>query len=629
MKASKRAKIQPSLFGEEMLPEPMVVEVNAADLPSEAKIPLITTADQLAELARVIESAPQVAMAVATHENEAVGVAFSNTLNQAWYLPFAQATLAREQIAAVLSECLAKTPCLIAHDAKSQLHALRKIGVNFRCPIFDTQIAAHLCNTPFSELSLPSCAKAKLNTDTPHIEDLLRNGRRMRSLSQMASQTLAPHFGQRVSLVLQLAACYRPLMHTMNQTALFEQCEMPLFWTLFDMECVGVAIDVPYLQRLGDELGQQMAQLEQAIFKEAGEPFNIGSFQQLSYILFDKMKLPTDKLHHTWRSGKVSTSAWSLEEIKDKHVIIPLILDHREMAKLKGTYADALPELIRPETGRLHTTFNQVNTVTGRLSSTNPNLQNVPITTELGRRVRKAFIAREGGVVISADYSQVELRILAHLADDPGLQAAFNRGEDIHATTAAAIFNVPIDQVSTEQRGHAKKINFGIAYGMGKRSLAAGTGMSETQAEAFIARYFRAFPNLQRWLSQTKRDASRLGYVETILGRRRYLPRLLPDANVTPERRSRAEREAINTPVQGSAADIMKLAMMKLHNRLKSEGYAARMTLQVHDEVLVDCPREEVESVRVVIREALSQAYELRAPLAAEMGVGSNWDEAV
>ena len=589
--------------------------------------------EALSSLAQAMAAVPAAAMACAVPEDAAnasdmAGLALHLPDGTDWYVPFYDPGLSLPRIAAILASALGGVRQLIAHDAKSQLRALAQAGLHFRGTLFDTKIAAHLCNTAFGDLGLCDLAKVQLGLTLPATSELLGAGRRTIPIAHFPSHRVAQHFWAHASAVWQLADWFERKLDEMNQRPLFENCEMPLIWTLFDMERVGVAIDVPYLNALSGELGAQMATLEQKIYALAGHPFNIGSFQQLSQVLFAELQLPTDKLHRTWRSGKYSTAAWSLDEIKDKHEIIPLILDHRELAKLKGTYADALPQLIHADTGRLHTTFNQVNTVTGRLSSSNPNLQNVPITTELGRRVRKAFIAREGGVVISADYSQVELRILAHLADDPGLQAAFKRGEDIHATTAAAIYGVPLAQVTSEQRGHAKRINFGLAYGMGKSSLAASTGMTVLQAEAFIARYFRAFPNLQRWLSATKRDAAKKGYVETVLGRRRYLPHLLADSGASAERRSRAEREAINTPVQGSAADVMKLAMINLHNRLKNEGYAARMTLQVHDEVVLDCPSAEVDAVKQVVAEALTHAYPMRAPLAADIGTGQNWDDA-
>ena len=274
---------------------------------------------------------------------------------------------------------------------------------------------------------------------------------------------------------------------------------MPLLQVLFEMEHDGVTIDTPYLQTLSTELGQTISQLEKRIFVHSSKPFNVGSPAQLSKVLFEELGLPTDKLNKTWRGGNISTSVWSLDVIKALHPIIPLVLEHRELSKLKGTYTNALPAILSPRDGRLHTTFAQVNTATGRLSSLNPNLQNIPIVTEMGRRVQQVFIARNGGIIISADYSQIELRVVAHLANDAALIAAFERGEDIHARTAATVYGVGLDQVTAEQRGHAKRLNFGMIYGMGAKSLAASTGMTLQAAKDFIVRYFHGFPAVYRW----------------------------------------------------------------------------------------------------------------------------------
>jgi DNA polymerase-1 len=348
--------------------------------------------------------------------------------------------------------------------------------------------------------------------------------------------------------------------------------------------------------------------------------FNVGSSQQLGKVLYQTLGLPV-KLGDDDRNP--STGAHTLDNLRDLHPIVPLVMEHRELGKLFGTYADALPRLVNPMTGRVHTSFNQAVVVTGRLSSSNPNLQNIPITTELGRRVRKGFVARPGGSVLSADYSQVELRLLAHLAGDPALRAAFERGEDVHASTAAAIFGVPVAQVSAEQRGFAKRINFGIAYGMGAYSLARSTGMTEAEAERFIAQYFKRFHRVRAWLDNTKRKMATLGYVDTLYGRRRPFQDM---ADRTPAERKRNERLAINHPVQGTAADVVKLAMIKLHDRLRAGGFASQMTLQVHDELVLDVAADEVDAMRALVKTEMEGAVPLSVPLAADVGVGPNWD---
>ncbi|HQX76644.1 MAG TPA: DNA polymerase, partial [Thermoflexales bacterium] len=339
---------------------------------------------------------------------------------------------------------------------------------------------------------------------------------------------------------------------------------------------------------------------------------------------FGKLQLPVQSKTST---GAFSTNIEVLESLKDKHVVIAPIIEHRELSKLQGTYVDALPALINPKTGRLHTDFNQAGAITGRMSSSNPNLQNIPIKTEMGRRVRKAFIPRKGWRLISADYSQVELRILAHLADDPTLKGAFERGEDIHASTASAIYDTPLAQVSPMQRMFAKRVNFGIAYGMGAFALSQNTGMSMGEAQEFITKYFARFPRVKAWLDGTRKLAAEQGYVETVLGRRRYFPELRPSAGASEMLKRRAEREAINHPVQGSAADIMKIAMIAIHRALQKGGYQARMTLQVHDELVFDCPPAEVEAVSALVKREMEGAYPLSVVLRADVGDGPNWEE--
>jgi DNA polymerase-1 len=437
---------------------------------------------------------------------------------------------------------------------------------------------------------------------------------------------IAPYAAADAVATLKLARVLEPRLRELNQERLFYDVELPLIGVLLDMELTGVALDVPYLSQLSTELTERLRELEKAIYNTAGLAFNINSTQQLSDVLFGKLALPTQGLRRT-EGGGFSTAADVLEGLKDRHAIIPLILEHRELNKLKGTYVDALPALINPKTGRLHTDFNQAGAVTGRLSSSNPNLQNIPIKTEMGRRVRKAFIPRRGWRLISADYSQVELRILAHLADDPTLKAAFERGEDIHATTAAAIYDTPLGSVSAMQRSFAKRINFGIAYGMGAFALAQNTGMTQAEAQDFIRRYFERFPRVRQWLDDTKRRAAEQGYVETVLGRRRYFPELAAGSAANDQLRRRAEREAINHPVQGSAADIIKIAMIRIHRALLDGRYQARMTLQVHDELVFDCPLNEMEAVTALVDREMEGAYPLSVRLRADVATGRNWDE--
>jgi DNA polymerase I len=399
---------------------------------------------------------------------------------------------------------------------------------------------------------------------------------------------------------------------------------------LMEMELNGIALDVKRLGALSVEIEGRLRELETQIYDVGGTTFNINSPQQMSDVLFGKLALPTDVTTRTSTKSKsggtvYSTAADVLDALRGKHPIVEPILDHRELTKLKGTYVDALPALINAKTGRIHTDFNQAGAITGRMSSSNPNLQNIPVKTEQGRRVRQAFVPRKGWVLMSADYSQVELRILAHLADDPTMKAAFERGEDIHATTAAAIYDVPLAGVTSMQRNFAKRVNFGIAYGMGAFALAGQTGMSQSEARDFIGKYFARFEQVKLWLDKTKRLAASQGFVETVMGRRRYFPEFKTGTEML---KRRAEREAINHPVQGSAADIMKLAMIRVHKALAAGHHRCAMLLQVHDELVFDCPTNEIEVVSALVRREMEGAYPLTVRLRVDVKTGANWDEA-
>ncbi len=514
---------------------------------------------------------------------------------------------------------------LVAHNAKFDLEMLREVGIGIDKPIFDTMIAQFLCDPGGRALGLKQMAFNYFGWQMTEIGELIGRGKKQITMREVPIEHVAAYAAADADATFRLRDVLEPMLRERNQEALFYKVELPLIPVLVDMEMTGVALDVKYLGELSGEITERLRDLEKQIFNIAGMVFNVNSTKQLSDVLFGKLGLPTQGLRKT-DAGSFSTAADVLDSLRGQHEIIPLILEHRELSKLQGTYANALPQLINPRTGRLHTDFNQVGAVTGRLSSSNPNLQNIPIKTEMGRRVRKAFIPRKGWRLISADYSQVELRILAHLADDPTLKEAFANNEDIHATTAAAIYDVPLRDVTPMQRNNAKRINFGIAYGMGAFALAANTGMTQAEAQDFINRYFARFPHVREWLDATKRRAAEHGYVETVLGRRRYFPELT--SRSSPEQvRRRAEREAINHPVQGSAADIMKIAMINVHRKLREGGYQARMTLQVHDELVFDCPPNELDEVCALIKREMESAYRLNVPLRADIAAGKNWDE--
>jgi DNA polymerase-1 len=406
---------------------------------------------------------------------------------------------------------------------------------------------------------------------------------------------------------------------------LFYEIEMPLVAVLAGMEMQGVRLDLDFFHEMSKVLTARIAEIEKDVFTAVGKPFNVNSTQQLSDVLFETLHLaPPDRGKKT-ASGHYSTSADVLDELRGLHPVVDMVLEHRELAKLKSTYVDALPAAVDPLNGRVHTSYSQAGSVTGRLSSSNPNLQNIPIRTELGRRVRNGFIAEDGNVLISVDYSQVELRIVAVMAGDESMLDAFRAGQDIHATTAAAIFGVPLEQVSKDQRRHAKAVNFGLIYGMSAFGLTRSTDLTLGEAENFVKAYFEKFPGVKRYLDNIRKLAASQGYVETLLGRRRYFPALKSGTN--PQMRNREEREAINSPIQGTAADIMKIAMLRIPAALANAGLKGQMLLQVHDEIVIECPQQERKETARVVQKVMEEAYPMSIPLSTEARWGRSWGE--
>jgi DNA polymerase I len=564
---------------------------------------------------------------------ELVGIAFCVQAGAACYVPVEMTDAPMPQWAlrpgsaqwqALAHALLHSTAELVAHNAKYDLGVLKRAGLSLPVEriVYDTMIALFLLS-PLKRGSagLKAAAAELLGWQMTEIHELIGDGRHQISMRDVPIDLITPYACADADATFRLRDAVESRLGALHLQRLFREVELPLIPVLTDMELLGVAIDVPHLNGLAHEIAARMRALEADIYKSAGRVFNVGSSQQLGKVLYQTLGLPV-KLSDDDRNP--STRAHTLDNLKDLHPIVPLVMTHRELAKLFGTYADALPRLINPHTGRVHTSFNQAVVVTGRLSSTGPNLQNIPITSEMGRRVRAGFIAREAGSVLSADYSQVELRLLAHLADDGVLRAAFQRGEDIHMSTAAAIYNVELSAVTAEQRAFAKRINFGICYGMGAYSLARSTGMTEQDAERFIAQYFKRFSRVKAWLDATKRKMAAAGYVDTLYGRRRPFQDM---RDRTPAERKRAERLAINHPVQGTAADVIKLAMIKLHRKLLAGGYASRMTLQVHDELVLDVAAGEAEAVAALVRTEMEDAAPLSVPLGVEIGIGPNWND--
>ena len=512
-----------------------------------------------------------------------------------------------------------------AHNAKYDLTVLARHGIELGGLAFDTMIAEWLIDPASRNLGLKNLAWARLGVEMTPITFLIGKGKNQITIDRVPIEQVTQYAGADVDMTCRLVSLLESELREKELWPLFAEVEMPLVPVLVEMEMKGVALDLPFLQNMSSLLQERLATLEQEIQDQVGYPFNINSTQQLSDALFVKLCLPTKGVKKT-TSGHYSTAASVLEGLKDQHPVIGLILEQRELAKLKSTYVDALPQLVNPHTGRVHTSYNQTGTVTGRISSSDPNLQNIPIRTEVGRQVRRAFVAEEGSVLLAADYSQVELRIMAHISQDPTLLGAFRRGEDIHTSTAAAIMGVPAQAVTPEMRRLAKSVNFGLSYGQGSHGLAQQTGLSHEEADRFIKTYFARYPQVKEYIERTKRQANEQGYVETLLGRRRYFPELQRD-QVRGHIVAAAHRMAINAPIQGTAADILKIAMLRLYQALHERNLKSRMTLQVHDELVLEVPEDEVDTVAPLVRKIMEGAFRLDASLKVDVKVGVNWLE--
>lgn len=513
-----------------------------------------------------------------------------------------------------------------AHNASYDWGVLRRAGFKFNGLTFDTMIAAHLLEQNSQAIGLKNLAFTHFGVQMTEIEALIGKGRNQISMDRVSIEKLTQYAGADADYTSRLYEIYKPLLTERNLDSLFYNVEMPLVGVIVDLERAGVLLDLELLKELSNEITHRLGELEGQVYEMVGSPFNLNSPVQLSDALFEKLGLSSQGLDRT-STGKISTAAGVLESMRDKHPVIPLILEHRELSKLKGTYVDALPDLINPEDGRLHTSFNQTGAVTGRLSSSNPNLQNIPVRTELGRRVRRAFIADKGNVLLSADYSQVELRILAHASQDPNMLKAFAEGEDIHASTASLLFNVPIDQVTKDMRRLGKTINFGVVYGISDWGVAGRTELSLEESRKLIHAYNDKYAGVKAYMDRIKAMAHDKGYVESLLGRRRYFPELASGRKLPIGVKNQAEREAINMPIQGTAADIIKIAMVRLHQALQDRGYKSKMILQVHDELVLECPRRETDAVVPLVHQIMCNAYKLDAPLEVEVSLGANWLE--
>ena len=612
---------------------------------------LVNTEAGLRDLTSAIRAAGKCAVDVETTslrpvETELVGIALSWQEGQGAYIPVGHAPsvaspaaagrtpeaaskpqlpldLVREQLGAVLADA---TVAKYAHNANYDLIVLQQHGMAVRGLQFDTIIAAYLLDPAGRNLGLKGLVWQELGVEMTTIEELIGSGKKQQTMDNVAVDRVLPYAAADADMTLRLVDGLKARLQKTGLWSLFAEVEMPLIPVLMDMECTGVALDVGFLQQMSRELYLRLNELQQQIHQQVGYPFNLNSSQQLSEALFTRLGLPTNSVPRG-TSGNYSTAADVLEGLRGQHPMIEMLLEYRQLSKIKSTYVDALPLLVNQRTGRLHTSWNQTGTVTGRVSSSEPNLQNIPIRTDIGRRVRRAFIARAGCLLLGADYSQVELRILAHLSGDENLLDAFRRGEDIHASTAASILGVPLDQVTSDMRRLAKAINFGLIYGMSDWGLAARTELSQEEASQFIAKYFARYPRVRQYLDGVKQKAAQQGYVETLLGRKRYFPELQSGSRAHGSLKAAAQRMAINHPIQGSAADIIKIAMIRLYDALQKRGLSSEMILQVHDELVLEVPDQEVDQVSKLVRQIMEGAYTLDAPLKVDLKTGRHWGE--
>ena len=602
--------------------------------PSKIEVIVVDTNEKLNDLTKELAKAKVISFDTETTSTEEmkaeiVGISLSVKDGQGYYIPVGHSigeNLPIEKVIEALTPSMTNAKIgKVAHNAKYDYIVLARYGLVVSPLTFDTMLAEFIVDPSSRNLGLKNLASFRLGEEMTHIEELIGKGKKQISMADVAVEPAATYAAADAENTLRLLPILEKELERVNGRKILDEIDMPLTPVLADMEMAGALIDVKFFAEMSKELEKRLAEIEKEIYGHAGKTFNINSPQQLSDVLFNHLRLePPDKGRKT-ATGFYSTSADVLEALRDKHPILEWILEQRELSKLKSTYVDALPAQVDENTGRVHTSYSQIGAVTGRLSSNNPNLQNIPIRTETGRRVRNGFIADKGNVLLSVDYSQIELRIVAHMAQDEAMIAAFRAGEDIHATTAAAIYDIELDKVTKDMRRHAKAINFGLIYGMSAFGLTRTTELTLAEAEDFVKAYFVKFPGVKKYLDGIRRQAAEIGYVETLLGRKRYVPALQSKVNV--QMKNREEREAINAPIQGTAADIMKIAMLKIPSALKNAGLKGTMLLQVHDELVLECPKSEMQKTAQVVQETMANAYPISVPLETEARAGANWGE--
>ncbi len=555
-----------------------------------------------------------------------VGIAFSYDKGTGYYIPFPEDQQQAQELIEKLrpffeDESIEK----IGQNLKYDIKILSRYGIKVKGKLFDTMIAHYLIN-PDMRHNMDVLAETYLKYSPKSIETLIgKKGKNQRSMRDVEVELAKEYAVEDADITFQLKQTFETVLEEAHTRALFDEIEMPLVPVLAAMEKEGIRLDVEFLKSLSTELDKDIKSLEMRIYETAGHSFNLASPKQLGEILFDKLKIGGAKQKKT-KTGQYATGEEVLSYLVKDHPIVADILEWRQLVKLQNTYVDALPSEVNPETGRVHTEYMQTVASTGRLSSNNPNLQNIPIRTERGRQIRKAFVARdENYELLSADYSQIELRVIAALSGEPNMIQSFADGEDIHKSTAAKVFDVALDEVTKEQRSHAKTVNFGIIYGVSAFGLSNQTNLSRAESAELIDAYYKTYPRLKEYIAEQIEKARELGYVQTISGRRRYLRDINSQNAVV---RGAAERNAVNAPIQGSAADIIKIAMINIHKRLKDENLKSKMLLQVHDELVFDAHKSELDKLKEMIKYEMENAFKLDVPLVVDMGVGDNWLEA-
>ena len=557
-------------------------------------------------------------------EAELVGMSFSYKKGLSYYVPVPENREEAMQVLEIFKPFFEKEDVLkVAHNLKFDYKVLKSHGVEIKGNMFDTMIAHYLLN-PDGRHGMDYLSEVYLNYKPVSIETIIgKKGKKQGNFRDADLLTQTNYAAEDADITFQLYELFAPQLKKEGLEDLFYKVEMPLMEVLAKMELEGVSLDEDWLKKESKDLENDLKNLEEKIFELSGEEFNMNSPRQLGEILFEKLQL--DPKAKKTKTGQYATSEDVLQKLISKHDIIKYILEYRTYQKLKSTYVDALPTQIEKLDNRVHTNFSQTTAATGRLASVNPNLQNIPIRTLRGQQIRGAFVADEGSKIISADYSQIELRLIAEISGEENMIKAFQDGEDIHASTAAKLFKIPIDEVTKTQRSQAKTVNFGIIYGQGAFALADQTGLSRTEAKQLIDSYYATYPRLKEYMAEQVQKARQMGYVETILGRKRHLKDINSNNFVV---RAHAERNAVNAPIQGSAADIIKIAMIKIDNELDIQDLKTKMLLQVHDELLFESPIEEVETASKLIKTQMESAFETKVPLLVEVGVGDNWLEA-